>query len=122
MKTLLLLLCLAGPILGQNRVLELDVKESYVHLPGHIFDGLEEATVEAWVKWEDWASFSQWFAFGVDEKWNAMGMNHFMTSSDLQFFIYTSPYELLLIRLTTDLPLGQWCHMAAVSGSGCRRW
>ena len=50
MKNLLLLLCLAGPALAQNRVLELDGQESYVHLPGHIFDHLEEATVEAWVK------------------------------------------------------------------------
>ena len=116
MKILLLLLCLASPTLGQNRVLELDGRDSYVHLPGHIFDDLEAATVEAWIKWQDWALFSQWFAFGADNEWSAMGMNHFDTSSLLQFFIYTGQSELHLLRLAVDLPLGQWCHMAAVSG------
>ena len=51
---LLLLLCLNGPALAQNQVLELDGDSSYVRLPGSIFDAYEEATVEAWVKWEDW--------------------------------------------------------------------
>ena len=104
------------PVPGSNRVLELDGNGSYVHLPGHIFDHLEAATVEAWVKWEDWASFSQWFSFGADNQWSAMGMNHFDTSSLLQFFIYTGQEELHVLRLATALPLGQWCHMAAVSG------
>jgi signal transduction histidine kinase len=122
MKTLLLLLCLAGSALAQNRVLELDGEGSYVHLPGGLFDSLEEATVEAWVKWEDWAYFSQWFAFGGDEQWQAMGMNHWYNSSDLQFFLYTSREELHVLRLGTALPLGQWCHMAAVSGRGGMRF
>ena len=45
-ESLLLSLCLAVPLAAQNRVLELNGQESYVQLPGHIFDGLEEATVE----------------------------------------------------------------------------
>ena len=118
MKILLVLLCLSGPLLAQNRVLELDGDSSYVHLPSGIFDALEEATVEAWVKWEDWAFFSQWFAFGGDDQWRAMGLNHFDTSSILQFFIYTRLEELHLLRLASDLQLGQWCHMAAVLGRG----
>ena len=122
MKKLLLLLCLASPILGQNRVLELDGQGSYVRLPGAIFNSFEEATVEAWVKWEDWAYFSQWFAFGTDGQWEAMGMNHFESSSDLQFFVYTGQDELHLLRLGTNMPLGQWCHMAAVSGRGGMRF
>ena len=63
MKYLLLFFFfLSSPVLAQNRVLELDGQDSYVQLPAHLFDDLEEATVEAWVKWEDWAYFSQWFA------------------------------------------------------------
>ena len=50
LKNLLLLPLLVSSVLAQNRVLELDGQQSYVHLPGHIFDDLEEATVEAWVK------------------------------------------------------------------------
>ncbi|MCC7265176.1 MAG: response regulator [Candidatus Latescibacteria bacterium] len=122
MKTLFLLLCLAGPVLAQNRVLELDGQESYVRLPEGIFAGLEEATVEAWVKWDDWGGFSQWFAFGADDQWNAMGMNHFDTSSVLQFFIYTGYQEMGLVRLAAEPLLGQWCHMAAVSGQGGMRF
>ena len=69
-KLLLLSLWLAHPLMAENRVLDLDGQESYVQLPGHIFDGLEEATVEAWVKWEAWDDFSQWFAFGADGQWH----------------------------------------------------
>ncbi|MSU36744.1 MAG: hypothetical protein EXS36_16930 [Pedosphaera sp.] len=35
-----------------NHVLELDGKDSYVELPPNVFNGLTEATVEAWVKWK----------------------------------------------------------------------
>ena len=115
-ESLLLSLCLAVPLAAQNRVLELNGQESYVQLPGHIFDGLEEATVKAWVKWEAWDYFSQWFAFGVDDQWRAMGSNHFDATSTLQFFIYTGQEELYI------LPLGQWCHMAMVSGRGGMRF
>lgn len=119
MKSLLLLLCLLNPALAAsaNRVLTLDGQSSYVQLPGHIFDDLTEATVEAWVLWEDWGYFSQWFSFGVDDQWRAMGVNHFMTSSTpLQFFIYTGEEELMVLRLGTNLSLGQWCHMRDEQG------
>ena len=74
---LLFSLLLAAPLAAENRVLELDGEQSYVQLPGHIFDHLEEATVEAWVKWEEGGYFSQWFAFGVDDQWQSMGGNNF---------------------------------------------
>ena len=119
---LLLLLCLNGPALAQNQVLELDGDSSYVRLPGSIFDAYEEATVEAWVKWEDWNYFSQWFSFGADNQWRSMGVNNWESSSLLQFFIYTGEVDALhLMRLAVDLPLDQWCHMAAVSGRGGMR-
>lgn len=107
-QLLLLALFVAGPLMAENRVLYLDGRESYVQLPGHIFDGLEEATVEAW------DFFSQWFAFGADDQWRAMGGNHFDDTSRLQFFIYIGQDELHILRLGGDLPLGQWCHMADV--------
>ena len=117
----LLLLGALRPAHAQNQVLELDGHGAYVQLPGHIFDHLEEATVEAWVKWDDWAPYSQWFAFGTDDQWRAMGVNHFNGTPNLQFFIYTGPGPirggwLHLVPVAVDLPLGQWCHMAAVSG------
>ena len=47
-----------------NRVLHLDDDGDYVQLPGDLFLDFEAATVEAWVKWEDFSYYSQWFAFG----------------------------------------------------------
>src|SRR5215475_13959826 len=41
-----------------NYVLELDGTGGYVELPPNIFNDLEEATVEAWVRWDD---------FGINE-------------------------------------------------------
>src|SRR3989454_6853233 len=38
-----------------NRVLELDGEGSYVELPPNIFNDLDEATVEAWVRWDDFS-------------------------------------------------------------------
>ena len=121
-----LLFFLCSPALAQNQVLELDGKDSFVQLPAHIFDGLEAATVEAWVRWDDWAYFSQWFAFGADitesnTQWRSMGGNHFGTGSTLQFFIYLNGDKVYLLRVNAALPLGQWCHMAMVSGPGGMR-
>ena len=119
----LLLIGALRPAHAQNQVLDLDGHGAYVQLPAHIFDTLQEATVEAWVRWDDWAPYSQWFAFGTDDQWRAMGLNHFADSSDLQFFLYSGRVEgLSRVRLPTDLPLGQWCHMAAVSGRGGMRF
>jgi len=118
----LLLLWLVHPLAAENRVLELDGRESYVHLPGHIFDGLEKATVEAWVKWEQWGFFSQWFSFGVDDQWKAMGVNQWYTLPILQFFIYTGREELHLVRLAMGESIDKWYHQAAVSGAGGMRF
>ncbi len=35
-----------------------------MQLPGGMFDDLEQATVEAWVKWQDFAWYSMWSDFG----------------------------------------------------------
>ena len=123
------LLCCALLLFGafrladaQNRVLDLDGKDGYVQLPGRIFGQLEEATMEAWVKWENWAPYSQFFAFGVDDKWKAMGVNHAAEVPTLQFFLYTDKDHVRVLPAATDLRLGQWCHLAAVSGKGGMRF
>ncbi|MBI2502167.1 MAG: response regulator [Candidatus Latescibacteria bacterium] len=123
-RWLLCALLLSGAVClaeAQNQVLELDGKGAYVQLPAHIFDTLQAATVEAWVRWDDWAYFSQWFGFGADDQWRSMFLNHRESSPFFQFAIYTGREELHLLSLGGDLPLGQWCHMAAVSGPGGMR-
>ena len=47
-----------------NRVLQLDGIGDYVELPVGIYDSLSAATVEAWVRWDDFGYFSQWFHYG----------------------------------------------------------
>ncbi|MFH1572270.1 MAG: LamG-like jellyroll fold domain-containing protein, partial [Gemmatimonadota bacterium] len=100
-----------------NRVLELDGQGAFVELPVAAFEGLRDATLEAWVRWDDWAYFSQWFAYGTEETWRSLGLNHFSTAPILQFFVYPGRREdLHVIGVKADLPLGRWYHMAAVSG------
>ncbi len=117
-------LYLATPLVAENRVLELDGQGSYMQLPGHIFDDLEEATVEAWVKWDEWGYFSQWFAFGTDAdaveaggRWRAMGSNHYDRAHTLQFFIYGPDEDAPHVLATeAEWRQGAWCHLAVVTG------
>ena len=101
-----------------NRVLELDGEGAYVELPVAAFEGLRQATLEAWVRWDAWGSYSQWFAYGTAERWRALGLNHSSTSTILQFFIYTGHQGLLNV-VDVDVPVrvGEWVHLAAVSGA-----
>ena len=48
-----------------NRALKLDGQGSYVELPPDIFHDLTQATVEAWVKWKEFAWYSRVFEFGA---------------------------------------------------------
>jgi hypothetical protein len=47
-----------------NRVLRLASTNGYVELPPRIFNHLDEATVEAWVKWERLRGYSVFFLYG----------------------------------------------------------
>lgn len=49
-----------------NRVLDLDGSGSYVELPPNILNNLDEATVEAWVKWRSLPpnQSSRFFSYG----------------------------------------------------------
>jgi signal transduction histidine kinase/DNA-binding response OmpR family regulator len=102
---------------GQNRVLQLDGQDDYVQLPSNIFNTLPQATVEAWVKWEKFAYFSQPFGFGNGEKWQVMAVNNSFCGADLQYFIYDN-LKLNLIKVPNILKTGQWYHIAVVSGKG----
>jgi ligand-binding sensor domain-containing protein len=114
-------LLLPSPAPAQNRVLDLSRQGDKVLLPPGLFGALEAGTVEAWVKWEEWGLFSQWFSFGANQEWRAMGLNHFGSESIFQFFLYDQTHQVHIASVATNLPLGQWCHMAAVSGKGGMR-
>jgi len=101
---------------AQNRVLQLDGDGDYVQLPSSIFNDLDEATIEAWLKWERFGLWSQPFGFGSSDEWRIMVVNNCEGSPDLQFFIYIGSEELHLVKVKNLLLLNQWLHIAAVSG------
>ncbi len=106
---------------AQNRVLELDGNGSYVELPNNIFQNLTEATVEVWAKWDRFGSYSRVFEFGAS--WQAMSVFNQGTSSDLRFNLYpqraqNNPALMYYARANNALRLGEWIHIAAVSGPG----
>ena len=68
---------------GANRVLQLDGKGSYVQLPPNLLNHLNEATIEAWVKWHNFGYHSQPFGFGtVSSTWRVMGVNNRESHTD----------------------------------------
>ena len=95
-------------------VLQLDGDGDYVRLPSGIFNHLEEATVEAWVKWQRLGPFSQPFGFG--KMWQVMGVHNGHSTRDLVFFIYLEAQQLHVISVPKMLHIDQWYHIAAVSG------
>lgn len=115
-RLLLTLLLLGNEIsLGQNRVLELDGDGDYVELPSDIFNDLDEASVEAWVKWKSFGSYSRFFDFGV--KGQSMSVQNIETRQDL-FFSVNVGGQFNGIDAPGILRSDQWFHIAAVSGEG----
>ncbi|MBN1423281.1 hypothetical protein JXA88_01880 [Candidatus Fermentibacteria bacterium] len=102
---------------AQDQVLRLDGDGDYVELPSGIFQDLTEATIEAWIRWDDFGYFSQPIGFGVREGWRALAINNAPYSPTLHYFIHVG-MERHLIIIPEILRLGHWYHIAAVSGHG----
>jgi len=102
-----------------NQVLELDGNGSYVELPPNIFNDLDEATVECWVKCERFYNWTRVFDFG--EKVRSMNVTLAWDVPDLAFDISEGAAARHFIRVANLLQVNQWCHVAAVSGKGGMR-
>jgi ligand-binding sensor domain-containing protein/signal transduction histidine kinase/CheY-like chemotaxis protein len=111
----LLVLLAAGTVHAQNRVLQLDGDGDYVQLPSGVFSDLNEATVEAWIRWDSFGYFSQPWGFGSGQTLNIMCLSNQVNSNTLQFFIYDKE-KLNIIYVPQILGKGQWCHIAATTG------
>ena len=96
-----------------NHVLQLDGDGSYVELPPNMFNGLEEATVEAWVNWASFREHSRPFDFG--EAWHSMHVQNLGRLAGLRFDISAGGPE-NSIEILDLLRTNQWVHVAAVSG------
>lgn len=103
--------------LGANsthQVLELDGKGSYVELPNEVFQNLDEATVEGWIKWDQFGAQSRFFDFG--EPWASIAVKN--SGPILVYDIIPSQgmVNTYQIAISGLLKLNQWQHLAVVSG------
>ncbi len=97
-----------------NRVLELDGNASFVELPPNIFNSLDDATVEAWVRWDSLRGFARVFNYGQRRRDLSLAV---LNQQDLWFVIVDSRSnenrEVIIPHLVKPRT---WCHVAAVSG------
>jgi len=98
--------------IAKNRVLQLNGGDDCVKLPSDIFNELDEATVEVWVKWESLRYPSQVFNFGEQER---MAVDHHPPNLKFYIAVDKGKHE-HFIKVKGILRLNQWCHIAAVSG------
>src|SRR5262245_58164223 len=117
---LALLFALAGSAFAQTHVLDLDGKDSYVELPPNILNDLDEATVEAWVKWRSFSSNfgARFFSYG--EMYHDTGIQ-VDADGTLYFFISEGQGQARNPGLPQRGVLGavrtnEWYHVAAVAG------
>jgi len=119
MKTTFILLTVITTLItpsafAVNRVLSLDGDGDYVELPQNIFNELDEATVEGWIKWEKLGKFSRFFDFGALKR--NMLVYCFVYTNHLGFALYDENGSQHRIAVEGILSEGTWCHIAAVSG------
>lgn len=111
----LLLACTlhAQPI-ATNHVLELDGNGSYVELPPNLFEGIQDFTIEGWVKWGRFGSWSRFFDFGSTDHHFCIRNVRDNGAFDLSRF---TPQEEFRVQITIPdlLRTNQWCHLAVVS-------
>src|SRR6266849_1671075 len=108
------LLAVAAHAPAQNRVLQLDGNGSYVELPPNIFNDLTEATVEGWLKWEEFTPEARFFDFG--ETWKSIRVSGIHATPGLKFvFGRDAAGQDHEIQVPDLLRTNQWCHIAAVT-------
>jgi ligand-binding sensor domain-containing protein/signal transduction histidine kinase len=106
-----------SPAPAANRVLEMDGTGGYVELPPNIFNDLEDATVEAWVRWDDFSGeYKRLFNYGDARR--DFSITSRDASPSLWFVVGDDQRELHEVVVPNLLRTQQWCHVAAVSGKG----
>ena len=104
----------AQPAATPNHVLELDGKRSYVALPDGLLTGLEEATVELWVRIESFQAGAHWLQFGFASPGHELYLGQEGQTETLKL-LYTDAAK-GRYRITELGPVEQdhWFHVAAV--------
>jgi fibro-slime domain-containing protein len=100
---------------GPNRVLELSEGRGHVNIGGNIFNSLEEATVEGWVKWDEFGRRSRFFDFGKEGQFMCVESGQ-RTNSGLLFRVQSGQDTYADVFAAGALKTQKWFHVAAVSG------
>jgi signal transduction histidine kinase/CheY-like chemotaxis protein/ligand-binding sensor domain-containing protein/protocatechuate 3,4-dioxygenase beta subunit len=102
---------------ADNQVLEFGSGESYVELPSNIFNDLEEATVEGWVRWDRIGHWMRFFDFGKQAQTLLIGNR--LRTSDLAFEVWNSEGQSQgYLNAPGVIQTHRWCHLAVVTGKG----
>ena len=111
-----------APFAGtSNQVLQLDGNEaSFVQLPPDILRGLNEVTIEGWVRWDEFLAHSRVFSFGEGDYRLGL-LNQETTNALVANLDYGTDgggaYRIKGIRVPSALTAGEWNHVAVVVDS-----
>ncbi len=96
-----------------NKALLLDGESAYVQIDANKLKNYKNTTVEAWIRWDEFAYFSQPLGFG--EAWNCFVINNLQTKNTFQYFVYEH-MQPSIIMLADFIEAGTWMHVVAASG------
>lgn len=77
-----------------------------------LFDGLTEATIEGWIRFDALAPYSRFFDVGQDR--NSVAITHYERSPNLLFEAWENATNRAGIHVLGLLRTNEWCHLAAV--------
>jgi signal transduction histidine kinase len=97
-----------------NRVLVLNGRGAHAELPVERFRGLTNATLECWVRWEEFGPTRRVFNYGRPRRDVSLLSRE---GNDLGFVIGDARAGLRWLIVHDVLATGRWIHLAAVSGS-----
>jgi len=99
---------------GSNQVLILPGDGSHVALPPALFAGLEEATVEGWVKWDEFNYRSRFLSVGEPRR--ELFISNRNRDSGAVIAVQSGEWPGVMKTSVDALELGRWHHIAGVSG------
>ena len=109
-------LCAAHTAAQEMQAIRFDGLGAYVQLPSGIFDQEENATIEAWVKWEQFNEWSRVFDFGREG--NAIVVQNNKKSSQINFRIWDNKGKQHGVQAKNAVLGNTWHHIAVVCGTG----
>ena len=112
-------LCATHTDAQEMQAIRFDGFGSHVQLPSGIFGEEANATIEAWVKWEQFNEWSRVFDFGVEG--NAVVVQNNKKSSQINFRIWDNKGKQHGVRAKDAVLANTWHHIAVVCGTGGMR-